>query len=63
MTEYTLDELADAHSAIESTVKKIEKVRGKETLGPSQKTLIERRLRALKIALKLIEAKMEEGDK
>ena len=50
MKAYTKEELDEALRAIASTVGKIEKVRGKETLGRSQQTLIERRLKALQIA-------------
>ena len=60
MKAYTKEELDEALRAIASTVGKIEKVRGKETLGRSQQTLIERRLKALQIASELIEAKLEE---
>ena len=60
MKAYTKEELDEALRAIASTVGKIEKVRGKETLGRSQRTLIERRLKALQIAADLIEAKLEE---
>lgn len=60
MKAYTKEELDEALRAIASTIGKIEKVRGKDTLGTSQRTLIERRLRALQIASELIEAKLEE---
>ena len=60
MKAYTKEELDEALRAIALTVGKIEKVRGKETLGPSQRTLIDRRLKALQIAAELIEAKLEE---
>jgi hypothetical protein len=39
---------------------KIEKVRGKDTIGVSQRTLIDRRLKALQIASELIAAKIAE---
>lgn len=57
---YTKAELLEAVEALTSTAKKIEKVRQKDTLGPSQRTLIERRLRALRISIELIEAKIRE---
>jgi hypothetical protein len=60
MPEYTSDELKEALRAIASTVSKIEKVREKDTLGSSQRTLIERRLKALNIATDLIQAKLNE---
>jgi hypothetical protein len=62
MSEYTKEELEEALSAIASTVGKIEKVRGKPTLAPSQLTLIERRLKAFQIASDLIRAKLEERE-
>jgi len=39
---------------------KVEKVSGKGNLGPSQQTLIARRLRALRIASELIATKIDE---
>ena len=63
MKEYSKDELQEALRAISSTIGKIEKVRNKETLGRSQQTLIERRLKALEIASELIMGKIEEIEK
>lgn len=60
MSSYTREELEEAIKAISSTVGKIEKVREKDTLGTSQRTLIERRLKALKIASELIVEKIKE---
>lgn len=60
MREYTKIELEEALRAISSTISKIEKVTMKETLGPSQKNLISRRLSALQIASELIAAKLME---
>ena len=60
MKSYTKQELEEAIKAITSTISKIEKVSEKDTLGASQKTLIERRLKAFRIALALIEAKIKE---
>jgi len=60
MKSYAQQELEEAIKAITSTISKIEKVSEKETLGASQKTLIERRLKAFQIALELIEAKLKE---
>ncbi|HVF47086.1 MAG TPA: hypothetical protein VNA17_05925 [Pyrinomonadaceae bacterium] len=57
---YTIEELHKAFRAIASMIGKVEKVRGKNTIGISQRTLIERRLKALRIASKLIAAKIEE---
>jgi hypothetical protein len=59
MREYTREELEQAMTAIRSAVSKIEKIREKETLGTSQRTLIERRLNAFQIALELIEMKLQ----
>lgn len=61
MADYSHAELQEALRAIASTISKIEKVRQKDTLGSSQRTLIERRLKALKIATELIEAKLQES--
>jgi hypothetical protein len=57
---YTREELEEALKAISSTIAKIEKVRIKDSLGPSQKTLITRRLKALRIASDLIRTKLGE---
>lgn len=54
MEDYTKQELHDALDAIRSTIAKIEKVEEKPALGRSQRTLIERRLKALRIAITLI---------
>jgi hypothetical protein len=54
MAEYTSEELSEAHRALFSTLNKCEKM-DMEKLGKSQRTLIERRIAALKIALALIE--------
>ncbi len=59
MGNYTRDELGEALQAISSIIKKIEKVQEKPTLGKSQQTLIERRLKVMKIASKLIFREME----
>lgn len=57
MTDFTREELSQAHRSLLSTLKKCEKI-DPEKLGKSQKTLLERRIFALKVALKLIEEKM-----
>lgn len=59
MGNYTREELEEAFRAIASTVRKIEKVQEKPTLGKSQQTLIERRLKAMKIASELISREIE----
>jgi len=52
--EYTSQELSEAHRALLSTLQKCEKM-DMEKLGKSQRTLLERRIAALRIALALIE--------
>lgn len=59
MGNYTKEEFGEALRAISSTIRKIEKVREKPTLGKTQQTLIERRLKAMKIASELISREME----
>jgi len=48
------DELEEAHRALLSTLRKCEKMDA-EKLGMSQRTLLERRIAALKVAMVLIE--------
>lgn len=62
MGNYSTEELREALRAISSTIAKIEKVQAKPTLGPSQRTLIERRLKALQIASELIEREIGEPE-
>ena len=52
--EYTSQELSEAHRALLSTLQKCEKM-DMEKLGKSQRTLLERRIAALRTALALIE--------
>lgn len=59
MENYTREELEEALRAIASIIRKIEKVQEKPMLGKSQETLIERRLKAMKIASELISREME----
>jgi hypothetical protein len=54
MTEFTVNELSEAHRALLSTLHKCEKI-DITKLGKSQQTLLKRRIAALKVALKLIE--------
>ena len=54
MSEYTKQELDEAHRALLSTLQKCEKI-DMSKMGKSQRTLLERRIAALKIALSLIE--------
>ena len=58
---YTREELEEALRAIASTIRKIEKVQEKPTLGKSQQTLIARRLKAMRIASQLISREMEDA--
>jgi len=51
------NELAEAHRALLSTLQKCEKI-NLDNLAASQKTLLERRISALKIALGLIDKEM-----
>ncbi len=58
-------ELNEAHWALLTTLRKCEKVQESTALPKSQRTLLKRRIAALKIALELIErdqAEMAEGD-
>ena len=52
--DFTREELEEAHRALLSTLRKCEKMDA-EKLGASQRTLLERRVAALKVALALIE--------
>jgi hypothetical protein len=54
VNEFTQEQLSEAHRALLSTLHKCEKM-DMERLGQSQRTLLERRIAALKIALALIE--------
>lgn len=54
MADFTPDELSEAHRALLSTLHKCEKMDAAK-LGKSQRTLLERRIAALKVALALIE--------
>jgi hypothetical protein len=54
MSEFTQEQPSEAHRALLSTLNKCEKM-DLEKLGKSQRTLLERRIAALKIALALIE--------
>lgn len=58
MTLFTNEEYALAVRAITSDIRKCEKIFEKKTLGTSQQTLLERRIKALKISLVLIEDAM-----
>jgi hypothetical protein len=57
---YTAEELGEAHRALLSTLKKCEKMDA-DKLPQSQRTLLERRIAALKNALDLIGEKLEDA--
>ena len=59
MIDYTKVELEEAHRAITSTLHKCEKTQESPRLGTSQRTLLERRIAALRISLALIDEKLE----
>ena len=63
MSAFSELELNEAHRALLSTLKKCEKVQGNALLGKSQKTLLERRIAALRVALALIEKELEYGQR
>lgn len=55
MNEYTKQELEEAMTAISSTLHKCEKMQESGRLQSSQKTLNDRRVKALQIALTLLD--------
>ena len=55
---FSKNELVEAHRALLSTLRKCEKINAAK-LPVSQKTLLERRIAALKVALALIERETE----
>lgn len=61
MSGYTKEELEEAKTALASTLRKCEKMQEGGSLQSSQKTLNDRRVRALRIALALIEKELERG--
>ncbi|MDR3120204.1 MAG: hypothetical protein LBU58_02545 [Clostridiales bacterium] len=58
MTDFSAEELSEAHRSLMSTLQKCEKVLESKKLPQSQRTLTERRVDALKIALTLIEREL-----
>ncbi len=58
MNEYTKQELEEAKTALASTLHNCEKMQESGRLQSSQKTLNDRRVKALRIALTLIEKEM-----
>ena len=59
MSKHTKDEIAEAKTALTSTLHKCEKIVEGKNLGKSQQTLLDRRIRALRLALDLIDREME----
>ena len=53
--EYNLEELEEAKTALFSTLCKCEKIDTGKKLGKSQQTLLDRRIKALRLALALID--------
>lgn len=62
MEGFTAEELSEAHCALLSTLHKCEKIDASK-LGKSQKTLLERRIAALKIALALIKKEQDQKER
>jgi len=60
MNSYTKEELEEAKAALTSTLRKCEKIQDGKKLGASQQTLLDRRVRALRLALNLIEKEQTE---
>lgn len=58
MGGYSKEELEEAQTALTSTLLKCEKIDEKKKLGKSGQTLLGRRIRALRLALDLIEKEM-----
>lgn len=59
MEDYTKEELEEALRAIDSTIRKCEKVQPKLKEGTSQHTLLIRRIKALNISSVLIKRELE----
>ncbi len=59
MPDFAAEELSEAHRALLSTLQKCEKI-DIAKLGKSQRTLLERRIAALKVALTLIKKEQTE---
>lgn len=62
MTEFSSEELCEAHCALLSTLHKCQKMDATK-LGKSQQTLLERRIAALKVALTLIEKEQDQKER
>lgn len=63
MSQYTQLELEEAKTALISTLRKCEKIQDGGKLGVSQQTLLDRRIRALRLSLSLIDKEMEGNDR
>lgn len=62
-SEYTKEQLDEAATSLASTLHKCEKIQENGKLNSSQKTLNDRRVNALRIALRLIEKERQiKGD-
>ena len=62
MNGYTKQKLDEAKTSLASTLHKCEKMQATGKLQPSQKTLNDRRVKALRIALALIEKEVVSSD-
>lgn len=62
MPGFTSEELSEAHRALLSTLYRCEKMDATK-LSRSQQTLLDRRIAALKVALKLIEKEQGQKDR
>ncbi|MDR1157018.1 MAG: hypothetical protein LBK75_01740 [Oscillospiraceae bacterium] len=60
VSQYTKSELEEAKASLASTLHKCEKIQEGGKLQSSQKTLNDRRVNALRVALALIEQEMED---
>jgi DNA-binding transcriptional regulator YiaG len=60
MGKYSKAEFEEAKTALTSTLHKCEKIDESKKLGKSQQTLLDRRIKALRLALELIEKEMSE---
>lgn len=62
MDNFTRTELEEAKYSIESTVHKCEKALGKLKQGTPQRTLTDRRIKAFRLSLALIERELEKPE-
>lgn len=60
MPKYELEELQEARRALDSTLGKCEKILPKLGERSSQQTLLERRIRAIRLAIGLIDSEIAE---